>query len=130
MVTLPAKTLTPQINEVFDCWRSIMGHPQAHLDDKRKALIRKALQAKYSVSQLCQAIEGCSLTPHNIGDNDRGQRYDGLHIILKDGDQIDRFIHNCHLPPKPQSEADRKINANIRVMQDWVTKKMNDPEEE
>jgi len=107
-----------------------MGHLQAHLDDKRKALIRKALQSKYSVSQLCQAIEGCSLTPHNIGDNDRGQRYDGLHIILKDGDQIDRFIHNCHCPPKPQSEADRKINANIRVMQDWVAKKMNDPEEE
>lgn len=117
-----------QIAHVFAHWQTTMHHPQAKLDDKRKRLIARALKSGYSVAQLCQAIEGCSLTPHNIGDNDRGQRYDGLHIILRDGDQIDRFIHNCHSPPKALSEADRRINANVRNLQDWVNKKMHDEE--
>jgi len=129
--TSPDQPPTPaqQVTQVFDHWRNIMAHPNAHLDDKRKALIRKALKSGYSVSQLCQAIEGCSLTPHNIGDNERGQRYDGLHVILGDADQIDRFINNCHCPPHPLSKADRQIRANVRNAEIWAAKKMSEEEE-
>jgi len=78
--------------------------------------------------QLCDAISGCSVTPHNTSDNDRGQRYDGLHIILRDGDQIDRFIHNHYNPPKPLSDGERKIRANVRVAQEWATNKITNEE--
>lgn len=83
------------IDDIFQCWQTIMGHPNAKLDDKRRKLIRNALKTGYAVNDLKTAILGCSKTPHNMGDNDRGQRYDGLHVIFKNADQIDRFIHNA-----------------------------------
>ncbi|MEE9452681.1 MAG: hypothetical protein V3V61_08000 [Gammaproteobacteria bacterium] len=118
-----------QVQHVFTHWQVTMCHPQARLDDKRKRLIAKALQSGYSVVQLCDAISGCAVTPHNTGDNERGQRYDGLHLILRDGDQIDRFIHNHFNPPQVLSQAERKVRVNMRGLQDWANKKLNNDEE-
>lgn len=83
------------IDDIFQYWQIIMDHPNARLDDKRRKLIRNALKTGYAVNDLKTAILGCSYTPHNMGDNDRGQRYDGLHVIFRNADQIDRFIHNA-----------------------------------
>jgi uncharacterized protein YdaU (DUF1376 family) len=90
LVDSQENTTTPA-REVFECWQRIMNHKTAKLDDKRKKLINSALKTGYSVADLYQAILGCSVTPHNMGKNDRNQRYDGLHIILKP-ENIDRFI--------------------------------------
>lgn len=113
-----------QIQIVFAHWKTVMNHPNAHLDHKRKSIIAKALKFGYSVHQLCEAITGCSYTPHNMGDNDRGQRYDGLHVILRDGDQIDRFIHNCQYPPHPILDSERRNLANVQTLQGWMSKKI------
>lgn len=120
----PTSTDKHSIQKVFAHWQSIMMHPKAKLDDKRKRLIRHALKLGYSIQELCEAIEGCSKTPHNIGQNDKGQRYDGLHIILKDADQIDRFIHNCHTPPKCKTKADIRQAANLDASVEWATEKL------
>jgi hypothetical protein len=88
-----------EVENVFSHWQLTMNHRDAKLDEKRKKLIRNALKTGYTTEQLCEAITGCSLTPHNIGKNDRNQRYDGLHIILRNADQIDRFIQNSRTPP-------------------------------
>ncbi len=112
------------ITQIFEHWKKAMNHPNAKLDPKRKSLIAKALSFGYECGQLCQAISGCSVTPHNIGDNDRGQRYDGLHIILRDSDQIDRFIFNYQHPPRPITEADRRTKANVHTLQAWIDQKM------
>lgn len=76
---------------VFQCWRSVMNHDRSKLQDKIRKLINTTLKSGYSVGDLEQAIRGCSITPHNMGQNERNQRYDGLHIILKP-ENIDRFI--------------------------------------
>ena len=112
--------------EIFKHWKTTMKHPDAKLDSKRKMLIDKALSLGYDIEQLCNAITGCSVTPHNIGDNDRGQRYDGLHVILRDADQIDRFIYHYHYPPQPIRDADKRTQGNIHAMQCWVNKKMQE----
>ena len=75
-----------------------MDHPRAKLDEKRRRLIRNALK-RYSVEDCQLAILGCSMTPHNMGENDRGQRYDGINVIFRDADQIDRFMRNAESPP-------------------------------
>jgi len=80
----------------------------------------------YEVEALCAAIRGRSITAHNQGYNDRGQCCDGLQVILRDSDQIDRFIRNCHYPPRLLSEADRKTQANRDVLQEWAKKKMTE----
>ncbi len=117
---------TQSVKNIFEHWKKTMGHPDAKLDQKRIEIIVEALEWGYNTDQLCEAITGCSYTPHNIGDNDRGQRYDGLHVILRDGDQIDRFIHNCHFPPKRISESDRRSQANVHALQDWMSKKIEE----
>lgn len=90
---------------IFDFWKITMDHPRAKLDKKRKSFIKAALKTGYTVDECKMAILGCSKTPHNIGENDRNQVYDGLHIILKDADNIDRFIGNYENPPKQQSDG-------------------------
>jgi hypothetical protein len=105
---------------VFEHWQKIMDHPKAVLDKQRRRIIRLALDRGYSVADLCLAITGCSLTPHNCGHNDRGERYDGLHLILRSADQIDRFIRNAQHPPKPLNSAEQRLHSNVQAAQEWL----------
>ncbi len=104
-----------------------MRHPQAQLDPKRRTLIQRALKLGYSATQLCEAINGCSLTPHNQGHNDKGQRFDGLQVIFRNADQIDRFRHNYQHPPRILSAADQQQAQNIQALQAWVLAKQGAP---
>lgn len=91
-----------EVAEIFGYWQRVMDSPRSQLDDKRRKAIRDALGMGYSPRDLCRAIRGCSLTPHNMGQNDRSQKYNGLALILRSADQIDRFIANDVTPPRPQ----------------------------
>ncbi|MFT6882535.1 MAG: hypothetical protein ACJAVY_001333 [Marinoscillum sp.] len=84
--------------EVFKFWKETMEHPRAAYDTKRKALIKKNLK-HYSTSDLKKAIYGCSVTPHNMGDNKQGERYDSIELILRDAAHVDRFMKNSDNPP-------------------------------
>lgn len=83
--------------EVFSHWQKRFNHGNAKLDAKRRNILNSALRAGYSTDDLKKAIEGCALTPHNMGDNDRHQKYDGVHIIFK-SENIDRFIATADSP--------------------------------
>lgn len=111
---------TKPIQKIFEHWQQTMNHPKAKLDNKRKRLILQALQLGYDCEQLCDAITGCSLTPHNVGDNDRGERYDGLHVILRNADQIDRFIRNSHEPPKRLSKTLQQSKQTYHALEGWM----------
>jgi hypothetical protein len=126
-----ASEMRPSVAEdpvtlIFEHWQTVMGRPAAKLDRHRKSLIERALKWQYTTEELCQAITGCSLTPHNRGENDRGERYDGLHIILRNCDQIDRFMHNEKKPPRSLSEATRQTNANVHALHEWGQAKMEE----
>ena len=103
---------------VFEHWCLRFQHPRAKLDEKRKRCIKRAMKAGYDEVQLIEAIDGAAKTPHNCGINDRGQVYDAITLILRDGDQIDRFIRNCHNPPempqrgKIETPGQRRSRAN------------------
>ena len=71
------------IQKIFEVWKNTLNHPTAKLDKKRKFIISNALKMGYTLEQLCEAIKGCLQTPHNMGCNDRGQRYDGLDVISR-----------------------------------------------
>ena len=85
--------------EVFSHWQKVMGHPNAKLDKKRKSVICRALR-DYGTDALKQAIDGCSKTPHNMGANDSGQRYDDVSLIFRDAEHIERFMVNALTPPQ------------------------------
>ena len=80
-----------KINEIFEYWQKTMNSPKSVLDANRKGLIVKALK-NYSAADICKAISGCSKSPHNMGKNPQNTKYNGLDLILRNAEKIDRFI--------------------------------------
>ena len=114
-------TVDPSAAEtVFAHWKHTFGHPTAVLDSNRRLWIARALKKGYSAAELCQAITGCFQTPYNRGQNAQGQSYYGLHVILRDADQIERFIRHCHYPPQTPSTSNTCLAGNIRAAKQWL----------
>jgi hypothetical protein len=108
------KSESETVEKVFAYWQQTMNSPKSVLDKKRRDVIKRALQS-YSPRDLCLAIKGCSLTPHNMGDNERATKFNGIHVCLRDADQIDRFIGACSAAPKsgaPQTKAEAVVAKN------------------
>lgn len=99
-----------KVQGIFEYWKRATGQKKAQLGDKRVKVIKAALKWGYSPRDLCRAIQGCALTPHNQGVNDRGQKYLGLHVCLGSEDQIDRFMANAKAPPvAPEKKSSGQI---------------------
>lgn len=82
----------PRPVKVFEHWRRVMGkNARTVFDAKRLKAVEGRLREGYTVEELCQAVDGCALTPHNMGQNDRGERYDDLELICRDASRVDRF---------------------------------------
>jgi hypothetical protein len=102
------------IPEIFAYWQRIMKSPKSVLDEKRRRSIKSALK-NYSAADVCIAIRGCSRTPYNMGDNPSKTRYNGLQLILRDAEHIERFIRHDKDPPK--SGAGESVDDhNARVI--------------
>jgi len=99
---------------IFEQWKIILNHPKAVLDDKRKRLIKSALK-NYSFDDCVNAIKGCYLTPHNMGKNDNHKIYDGLHIIFKDSDNIERFINSSNPNQQYKTHVDETEKLVARL---------------
>ena len=115
-ITEPPKPSPP--SRVFDHWRLVMAKKaRTTFDPKRRRAVERQLGAGYSVEDLCVAIDGCAKTPHNIGQNDQGQRYDDLELICRDAAHVEKFIHNATAPPRPSAKGPTEYDANY-----WVNK--------
>ncbi len=120
--TNPRK-INPDILAVFEYWQNRTHHSKAKLDPKRNKAIKNALTWGYSVGDLCQAVDGCVATPFNQGQNDRGQVYDSLQTILKDADQVDRFMRNAVSPPVAQNKQQSLEASNMAALQRYEAMK-------
>ncbi len=94
------------VKEIFSHWQTVMNHPKAKIDKKRANKIVQSLKLGYSLAELKEAIDGCAKTPFNMGQNDKGQRYDDIELILRDASHIDRFIGNARQQPVNSNKAD------------------------
>lgn len=116
----PSPEKLDPVQEVFDYWRKRMNSPGSALDKTRRGLIEKALK-NYTPREVCEAIRGCSLTPHNMGINDRNEKYNGLNVILRGADNIDRFIRTAHAKPNghavgvDQTDAERLADVQAAL---------------
>lgn len=117
LVELPpdAPKKSDLIADIFAYWQKCMGSPGSQMDAKRKGAIEKALKT-YTPRQICEAILGCSRTPHNMGQNDQKTKYNGLTLILRDADQIERFIRAAHVTPKAAKGSETIEQTNARVL--------------
>lgn len=72
--------------DVFNYWKSVMGHPQSQMLDKRKKLIQKTLDSDYTTIQLKLAIDGHKKSKWHMENG-----FDGIEYSLKT-ENIDKFI--------------------------------------
>jgi hypothetical protein len=106
-------TVTPEVLEIFEHWKFAMIHPQAKLDEKRRTAIARALKLGYAVESLKVAIDGCKADPWHMGANDRKKRFDGLTMILRDAEHIDKFI-SLGERPLPGSKINFELHEKIK----------------
>ncbi len=105
-------SLSDPVKEIFDHWRWAMKSPRSKMDDKRRAVIVKALKL-YSVEDLKQAIDGCVISPFHMGANDRKEKYNGIDLILRDANKIEGFMGRAINPPaKPKQSGMTKDFSN------------------
>ena len=102
---------------VFDYWKSVMGSSRAVLDVKRKRAIGSMLDNGYTAEDLCRAIDGCSKSSFHMGLNDKGMKYNGIDLIMRSAEYVDRFIGYCLNPPKPTGKQ-AQVEAINRIAVD------------
>lgn len=87
--------------EVFEHWRSVMETPRSLFTPDRRRAVEARLKEGRTVDELKQAVDGCKLTPHNMGENDRGEKFNDLELICRKNANVERFMRNAAAPPKP-----------------------------
>lgn len=106
LVGKPSVSPTEQESEVFEYWRKVFKKTAgAKFTHERILAVRARLRDEYTVEQIMRAVDGCAVTPHNLGQNDKGERYDDLELICRKGTQVERFIANAEHPPNPGGAA-------------------------
>lgn len=100
------------VEKVFSYWQEVMNSPRSVLDKDRTNIITKALKT-YSPADLCRAIRGCSKSPYHMGQNEQKTKYNGLGLILRNAEKIDRFIELDTSPPVAANETLEQRNARI-----------------
>lgn len=103
---------------VFNFWRDHLNHPKAVFDEKRRKAVVARLRAGYSADDLILAVRGLKLTPHNMGDNERGTVFDDIELICRDTSHVERFIAQSQKETngdghKPKTASERNV-VNLR----------------
>jgi hypothetical protein len=102
----PEKSPPTPVVEVFEHWRDRMRKDARTLcSPKRRKRIEERLEEGWSVEELKLAIDGCAVTPHNQGQNERGEKYDDLELICRDAEHVERFMRNARAPPRPMTRG-------------------------
>jgi hypothetical protein len=103
---------------IFAYWQKVMTAPRAQLDDKRRKAIKAALKM-YDPRQLCEAVLGCSKSDFHMarGKYAGNNKQNGLGLILRDADHIDKFIE---LADKRVTGAESIEERNARILAELV----------
>lgn len=109
------------VRAVFEHWKQQTGHSRARLTPDRISVIERALKWGYEEQDLKDAVSGCCKTPHNMGFNERNTRYDSIGLIMRNGDNIERFMGNNDNPP---GEVHFKERAAQHTARNWAKKRI------
>jgi hypothetical protein len=104
---------------VFEHWKSIHGHGAAKLTADRRKVVVKALQ-NYSPDELCECISGYKASAWHQGQNERGQVYDALELMLRDAKHIDAGISYARKPAQGRTVADLREAATKNTIEEWA----------
>jgi len=95
-------------------------HPTAKPGKRERTLIDGRLKEGFTVPELCEAIDGQHRSPHHLGQNDRGTKYLGLELAVRDSAKVNQFRSIAAQPTEAERDAEivervaakRGINLN------------------
>lgn len=108
------------VMRVFAFWQKTTGHTTAKLTKERGMKVLGRL-ANYTEEQIKQAIVGCARSPHNRGENERGERYDDLELICRNDTKLEQFIakgESHYAPQGPAANGNEDKIKNLRAQAD------------
>jgi hypothetical protein len=76
---------------VFRYWQVKLGHERAMFSRDREAKILARLREGATADELCYAIDGIAKSAFHRGENDSGQRYDGIELLFRNRGNVERF---------------------------------------
>jgi hypothetical protein len=76
----------------------------------------------FTVMELCDAIDGCHVSPHHTGQNERGEVYDSLELIMRDAKHVQQFIGYYESRGRPviSPKTQRTIFAAEQFAESWT----------
>ena len=102
-------TRAKEVQEIYDHYRKY--HPRkpsvVPAVDRMKIVMR--LKEGLSTSDLISAIDGCHHSPYHCGENKSGTRYQTLDLILRNSDQVTKFIEIEERYQEKQDEAPAEL---------------------
>ena len=113
--THPAVGRADVAEHVFEAWKGATGrNGRTVLTAQRRKLLARWLPV-YPPEILLAAAAGVRWSPHHMGDNDRGTKYDSLELIFRDEKHIELFS-GYELDPstRPTGRPRGKIEREIR----------------
>lgn len=81
-----------ELESIWEHWKEVMESPRSKLDLDRRKAIKARLNDGYSVSDLCDAINGCRASDFHQGANQYHRKYRDISLICRDGLHVDQFI--------------------------------------
>jgi len=99
--------------EIFTHWVEVMGkNPKStKFTKERQAKVKARLKDGYTVEFIKQAIIGCSMSPHHMGDNKHRQIYDDLELICRYGKNVEGFNKTFQAKKNERHQLDAFLNA-------------------
>ena len=98
---------------IFSYWKEVFKkNDSAKFTPKRLKAVTNRLKQGYTLNEIKQAIKGCSVTPHNMGENDNQKAFDCLELICRNGENVERFAGNAQqiVPKEYSAITERNIN--------------------
>lgn len=107
-----------EIDGIFGYWCKVMGKDsRTKLTQKRKSKINARLEDGFTPREICLAIKGCSISPHNMGQNDTGAIYDDIELICRDDAKLKRFISIAQKQQQPYSSVTAQTIQTLNDME-------------
>lgn len=111
----PMSATPTDVDRVFEAWLESTGKTgRTVLDPKRRKYIKAGLKT-HPVDELIEAVQGWKFSAHHRGENDRRTVYNGIHVLLRDPEQIEMFRDLTRKAKGTTAERERSPEEMERI---------------
>lgn len=87
-----------EVLKVFEHYKTY--HPRSYPKPNSKSVEWRKILARlsegFTPEDLCEAIDGCHVTPYNCGVNAQNRKFQSLELIVRDGSKVQQFMDAWH----------------------------------